>query len=86
MENMFKRMNKRGAATSSVNFIIYGLLAIVLLAVIAPTIFTYLGTGAVGLGNTTANPAVPTWLPSILIIVVAIALVVYTLRAFGMHR
>lgn len=86
-EMKMKNMSKKGNAGShAINYLVVGLLVIVMLSVLSGTIFSYLGTGAVGLGNTTANPSVPTWLPSLLIIIVAIGLVFLVLRAFGMHK
>lgn len=82
------QMQKRGMAESSnsVKWIVGGLLAVVLVAVLSQTIFSYLGTGRDGLGNATANPDAPSWLSPILIVIVAIGLTYAILKAFGMGK
>lgn len=71
-------LNNRGAiANGKVIFgvIIALLLAGVLISALGGTIFSNLGTGVGGLGNTTANPSVPTYLPTILIALFAFAII-----------
>ena len=79
---------KRGSHTAgkAVDYIVGALIVVILISVLAGTIFGYLGTGATGLGNTTANPAVPTWLPSVLIIGVAVGLLYMLFRAMGLVK
>lgn len=62
------------------------LVAVLLVAVLAGTIFGYLGTGASGLGNATANPSAPSWLSPVLIVVVGIALLYLVLKAAGLAK
>ena len=76
---------KKGSAavTSSTNKIVGLLIAVLLIAVLAGTIFGYLGGGASGLGNVTANPSAPTWLSPLLIVLVGVAFVYMVLHAAG---
>ena len=79
------KMQKKGS--SSVNKIIVGLIGalvvILILVQLAPTFFTGLGSTGTGLGNVTANPSVPTWLPTIMIIIIATGLVFMAWRVFS---
>ena len=80
---------KRGVANTghAVNFIVSALIVVILIAVLAGTIFSYLGTNsAVGLGNTTANPSVPTWLPGVLIVSVAVGLLYLLFKVMGLVK
>jgi len=88
MEFDLMKMQKKGMASTkhTIDWIIGGLIAIVLIATLSGTIFGYLGTGPTGLGNITANPAVPTWLPTVLIIIVAVGLVYLVLKATGVSK
>jgi hypothetical protein len=83
-----KAMQKKGSmdVNHSVEYIVGTLIVILLIAVLAGTIFGYLGTGTYGLGNTTANPAVPTWLPSVLIVAVGVGLLYLVFRALGLVK
>lgn len=69
-------LQKRGKVNTrkSIDVLIGALVVVLIIVALAPQFFTGLGTGANGLGNTTANPSVPTWLPGILIILVAVGL------------
>lgn len=79
---------KKGAAhVSNATDKLIGVLVVVLLvSVLAGTIFGYLGTGATGLGNTTLNPGVPTWLPTVLIVLVAVGILYLVIRATGIGK
>jgi hypothetical protein len=80
------KAQKRGVAQSShaVNYLIGALIVVILIATLAGTIFSYLGTGAVGLANTTANPGVPAWLPGVLVVGVAVGLLFLVFKALGL--
>lgn len=88
MEFSLNAMQKKGMASTkhTIDWIIGGLVSIVLISTLAGTIFTYLGTKSGNLGNTTSNPDVPTWLPTVLIIIVAVGLVYLVLRATGVSK
>lgn len=77
---------KKGSAevSGATNKIVGILISVILVAVLAGTIFSYLGTGQNGLGNTTANPSAPSWLSPVLIAVIGIAFVYLILRAAGL--
>lgn len=79
---------KRGvmATGHAVDYIVGALIVILLISVLAGTIFGYLGTGTIGLSNTTANPDVPTWLPPVLIVGVGIGLLYLVFRALGLVK
>jgi uncharacterized membrane protein YidH (DUF202 family) len=80
---------KKGIANAShaVNYIIGALVVVLLIAVLAGTIFSYLGTNsAIGLGNTTANPSVPAWLPGVLIVGTAIGLLYLLFKTLGLTK
>jgi uncharacterized membrane protein YidH (DUF202 family) len=80
---------KRGMAHTgnTVNYIVGALIAVILVATLAGTIFSYLGTsGTAALGNTSANPSVPTWLPGILIVGVAVGMLFLVFRALGLTK
>jgi hypothetical protein len=83
-----KDAQKKGSANVShaVDKIVNVLVAVLLVAVMAGTIFGYLGTGANGLGNATANPSAPTWLSPVLIIVVGITLLYLVLKSGGLSK
>lgn len=83
-----KDAQKKGSANVShaVDKIVNVLVAVLLVAVMAGTIFGYLGTGANGLGNVTANPSAPTWLSPVLIIVVGITLLYLVLKSGGLSK
>ena len=69
-----------GGAT---NKIVGILISVLLVSVLAGTIFGYLGTGAIGLSNATANPSAPTWLGPVLIVLIGISFVYLILHASG---
>jgi len=83
-----KAMQKKGMASSghAVDYIVGALVVVLLVAVFAQTIFGYLGGGATGLGNKTANPDAPVWLSPILIIVVGVGFLYLILRAVGVAK
>lgn len=87
MESKFNLLlaQKRGMAnvSHSVDYLIGGLITVVLTATLAGTIFSYLGTGSVGLGNSSVAPGTPSWLPGLLIVIVAVGIVYLILRAMG---
>lgn len=86
METIFdlKKVQKRGFGDNKViSYLIGGLIAIVLIAALAPTMFNFLGTGTGGLGNTSENPSVPTWLSPVAIILLAVGLLYMLYRAIG---
>ena len=68
---------KKGMASSDsiVNDYIGFLIGIILIAIIGSQIFSYTGSGSVGLGNSTINPDIPIWLPSTMTIIVAVGLI-----------
>jgi ABC-type multidrug transport system permease subunit len=85
--NLLAAQNRGMASTShATEFLIGTLIVVVLVATLSGTIFSYLGTGAVGLGNSTANPGVPSWLPATMIIVVAVGLLYLVLRTMGVVK
>lgn len=71
-------------AGGAVNYIVGALIVVLLISVLASTIFGYLGTGATGLGNTVANPSVPTWLSPVLIVGVGIGLLYLVFKSLGL--
>lgn len=79
---------KKGNANvnKTVEWVIGALIVAVLVATLSGSIFTYFGTGATGLGNVSANPSVPSWLPTTLIIAVAVGLLVLVFKAMGLLK
>jgi hypothetical protein len=77
-------LQKKGAAQVSgkLKGLIGSLVFIVILVQLAPTFFTGLGSTGTGLANATAYPAVPTWLPTVLIILVAAGLIYAAFEVF----
>lgn len=69
---------------NAVNYIVGALVVVILVSVLAGTIFGYLGTGANGLGNATANPSVPAWLSPVLIVGVGVGLLYLVFKALGL--
>ena len=90
MESKFNILaaQKRGMASTShtVDYLVNGLVAAVLIGALAGTIFGYFGTGANGLGNRTLNPDTPTWLPSVMLIIAAVGVLYLFLRAMGVTK
>lgn len=85
--NLFKAQKKgMASAKNTVDWLIGGLIAVVLIGALGGTIFGYLGSSGTGLGNSTANPAVPTWLPTVMIIIVAVGFVYLLLKATGVSK
>lgn len=76
------KMQKKGnASAKNLIYILIGALIVITLVVqLAPEFFS--GLGASGLGNATANPDVPSWLPTILIIIIGAGLVFLIWRIF----
>lgn len=77
-------LQKKGQSgvNSKVATLVGALIVIVILASLAPTFFTGVGSRT-GLGNATLNPDSPTWLPTVLIIIIATGLVFVAFKAFG---
>lgn len=77
---------KKGAMATNhaVEYIIGALIVVILVSVLAQTIFGNLGSS--GLKNATANPDVPTWLPTTLIIAVAVGLLYLVFKALGLVK
>jgi len=71
-----KIAQKRGMASNSVileNYIGF-LITVILFGALAGTFFRYLSNTGSNLGNVTANPDVPLWLPSSLTVIIAVGL------------
>lgn len=90
MEDKFNLFlaQKKGMASAShaTEYIVGALIVVLLIAVLAGTIFSYLGSNSpVGLSNTSANPSVPTWLPPVLIVAVAVGLLTLLFKAMGLY-
>lgn len=79
-----KAMQKKGAGktASQIEYLIGALILVVIAVALAPTMFA----SANNLSNTTANPGVPSWVPTILIIVIGAGLVFLVYEAFGHKR
>lgn len=82
--NLLKAQKKGSTNVNKAVLTLIGALVIILLIVqLAPQFFSGLGTSGSGLGNATANPGVPTWLPTILIVIVAVGLVYLAWNVFS---
>lgn len=82
------KAQKKGSSMAghATDYIVGALIVVILISVLAGTIFNYLGTGATGLGNSTLNPSVPSWLPSVLVIAVAVGLLYLVFKALGLVK
>jgi len=74
-------LQKKGSAdvNSKVAYLIGALIVIVMAVNLAPEMFS----GITNLGNETLNPDVPTWVPTVLVIIVGAGIVFLIWRAFG---
>jgi L-asparagine transporter-like permease len=74
-------LQKKGQAgvNSKITYLVGALIVIVLAVNLAPEMFTGIAT----LGNETTNPDVPTWVPTILFVIIGAGLVFLIWRAFG---
>ena len=73
-------MSADGAMTK----VIDGLLVAIVIGAIGGTMFSQFGSG--GLGNATANPSVPTWLPTTLVVILAVGLLFLVYRVFVKNK
>ena len=73
-------------ADGAMSKIIDGLLVAVVIGAIAGTMFSQFGTGSAGLGNATLNPDVPTWLPTTLVVILAVGLLFLVYRVFVKNK
>lgn len=83
-----EKAQKKGSMSTehTVDWIVGALIAVLLVAVLGPTIFSYLGNTSTGLGNTTANPSVPTWLSPVLIILVGVGFLYLVMKGIGIGK
>lgn len=81
MENKFNLIHARkGNATA--DYVIGLMVAVILIVALAPTIFSF----AADFANTTKNPNVPTWLPTVFTAVISVALLIGVLVAVGLYQ
>lgn len=73
-------MQKRGQArvNNKISYLIGALVVIVMAVAVAPQMFD----GLNDLANTTLNPDVPTWLPTVLFVIVGAGILFLIWRAF----
>lgn len=74
-----KLMQKKGETSGTIKFLVGALIVVVLATALAPTMFSN-----VALLNTTATGgSVPTWVPTVLYVIIGAGIVFLIWRAFG---
>lgn len=82
MENKFSLLQDKagkmagGGITHAVDYLVIALVVVLLLAALAPTIFG-------SLNNLTGAAGVPSWVPTVFIVIAAVGLLYILLRAIG---
>lgn len=77
-----KPLSKKGVANASTDYIIGGLLAVLLVSVLANVIFDFVGN----INTEATGGTAPNWLPTILVVGIAIGLFVVVFVAFGLMK
>lgn len=74
-------VQKRGAvrAGNHIEYLIGALILVVIATSLAPTMFS----NTADLGNTTLNPSVPTWVPTVMYVIIGAGLVFLIWKGFG---
>lgn len=76
-----KSLQKKGetGVNSKITYLIGGLIVIVLAVALAPSMFE----GLAGLNTTATGGNIPTWVPTVLVVIVGAGLVFLIWKAFG---
>jgi hypothetical protein len=73
------------AVGSTIDYLVGGLIVLVLIGALASSIYAPLGS-VTGVGNSTLNPGVPSWLPTVAIILVSVGLLYMIMKAVGVGK